>query len=321
LKSIIVNPGQEFNPTIQCSDLDEWLKLSLAKIPSLPGFRKVLYAGSSIAEDFQRIHNHLAPLTSDIFGHGMLDREVGCMHAAQLRVRHPPGSTNETASEGEISFGAAAAKSLSGSDTFWNINKLGSNATLKPDRSIFYCVILALVKHAESECFPWRFMRRNAVDCNPAVEVLVVCKCCWMVRRALNRNVKDGILMTPKSGRSCAFLCSSKHALEGFPSQDCGKHGSWKIYNQTELPNPRKGIGAHVFVPNPKFAPQLCLCPGCMTLCRAWCADEECKLKKFGTSKGGNTSKCGTSKCGVHHCAQHRAFHHKSVQLAQNKEP
>jgi hypothetical protein len=38
LKSVIVNPAQEFNPTTQCRDLDEWLKLSLGKIPSLPGF-------------------------------------------------------------------------------------------------------------------------------------------------------------------------------------------------------------------------------------------------------------------------------------------
>jgi hypothetical protein len=187
------------------------------------------------------------------------------------------------------------------------------------DRSICCCVVLALVKCTESEHFPWRFMGRNAVECNLAVEVLVVCKKCWMVQRASILNVKNGILMPPKNRSGCEFVCSSKHALEGFPSQDCGTHRGWKTCNPRELPNPRMGHGTHVFVwkGNSNAA---CLHPGCMKQCQAWCADEECKLKKFIKVQCGKIKKA-TSKCGVHCCGPHRAFHHKSVQSVQNKEP
>jgi hypothetical protein len=104
LKSVFVSPAQEFDPTTQCSDLHAWVNLSSAKIPSQQGFQKVLCAGSTILENCQRLRRHLAPCTGDIFGRGILNREVGHTHAAQLRVHHPPGSTNEIASKGERTF-------------------------------------------------------------------------------------------------------------------------------------------------------------------------------------------------------------------------
>jgi hypothetical protein len=72
LKAVFLNHDQEFDPIAQWSDLRPWrIDLTLAKIPSKPGFQKVLYVGCTKQKEHARVPSHFTQNSSDIFGGGI----------------------------------------------------------------------------------------------------------------------------------------------------------------------------------------------------------------------------------------------------------